>query len=136
MNPNEIDENGIARSNPPRTARTEAARSVDAEAALSPEAIAAADIARGSRGESLDVDRPTRGVDWVRASDLLSRATGNISRRGIDLESKLGFSLRHGIAVGVGHVGRKTAAVARKLSPLSAFGRDEQMVEPRGLGRP
>lgn len=125
-------------SPPPQAARAEAARSVEqdpAQTAVTPEAIAAADVDRGQKREKPDVDKPTRGVDWVRASDLLARGSGDLSRRAIDLEAKLGAGTRHGIAVGASYVGRKTAQVARKLPPLSAFGRDEQTVEPRGMGR-
>lgn len=117
---------------PPRT-RIDAA-TPEREAGLTPEAIQAAQVARGRR-EKPDVDKPTRGVEWVHASDLLARGSGAVARRGIDFEARLGRSARHGIAVGAQYVGRKTALIARRLSPLSAFGRDDQTVEPRGLGR-
>lgn len=109
------------------TAKTEAA-------GVTPEAIQAADIARDGRARP-DVDKPTRGVEWVRASDLLARGSGTAARRGIDLEARLGRTARHGIGVGAKYLGRKTAEIARKLPPLSSFGRDDQTVEPRGLGR-
>lgn len=122
-------------SPPPEEAPATRRAPAPAEAGA-PEAIQAAQVARNNGGrEKPDVDKPTRGVDWVRASDLLARGSGAAARRGIDFEERLGRSARHGIAVGAKYVGRKTVQVARKLPPLSAFGRDDQTVEPRGLGR-
>lgn len=120
----------------PQQARADAAKTTEAAAGVTPEAVQAADIARDDDGrERPDVDKPTRGVEWVRASDLLARGSGAAARRGIDLEDRLGRSARHGIAVGAKYVGRKTVEIARKLPPLSSFGREDQTVEPRGIGR-
>ena len=135
MNTHQPYEHPVQAAPPPQAARAEAARSVEAEAALAPEAIAAATITSGKGREKPDVDKPTRGVDWVRASDLLARGSGAVSRRGIDLEAKLGYATRHGLAVGAKFVGRKTVEVARKLPPLSEFGREPEAVEQRGRGR-
>jgi hypothetical protein len=108
----------------------------DPAAAMAPEAIQAADIDREKQpAEGVDVEKPTRGVDWVRPSDLLSRGSGYVSRRGIDLDAKLARGTRHGIAVSAKYVGRQIAAGARRLPPLSAFGREEPAPESPGLGR-
>ena len=81
------------------------------------------------------MERPTRGVDWVRASDLIARGSGSLSRRGIDLDSKLARGTRHGVAVSAKYVGRQIATGARRLPPVSAFGREEPAPESPGLGR-
>ncbi|WP_338538745.1 hypothetical protein N5P18_03950 [Janibacter terrae] len=114
---------------------SEAARP-DPSAGMAPEAIQAAEVDRQKQPiEGVDVEKPTRGVDWVRASDLLSRGSGSLSRRGIDLDAKLARGTRHGIAVSAKYVGRQIAAGARRLPPVSAFGRDEPAPEAPGLGR-
>ncbi|MGO1317403.1 hypothetical protein [Mycetocola reblochoni] len=97
---------------------------------MAPEAIQAADVDRDQQAE-LDTEKPARGVDWVRPSDLMSRAGGALSRRGIDLQADLALRARSGIAAGAKHL----AASARRLPPLSAFGREEPAVEARSLGR-
>ncbi|MBE8147127.1 hypothetical protein IOD13_16960 [Brevibacterium casei] len=103
---------------------------------MAPEAIQAADVDREKQpADSVDVEKPTRGVDWVRASDLLSRGGGSLSRRGIDLDAKLARGTRHGIAVSAKYFGRQIAAGARRAPPLSAFGREEPAPESPGLGR-
>ncbi|GAA1109262.1 MULTISPECIES: hypothetical protein [Nocardiopsidaceae] len=108
----------------------------DPSAGMAPEAIQAADVDREKQSaEGVDVERPTRGVDWVRASDLIARGGGSLSRRGIDLDAKLVRGTRHGIAVSAKYVGRQIAAGARRLPPLSAFGREEPAPEALGLGR-
>ncbi|MBE4696190.1 hypothetical protein [Brevibacterium casei] len=108
----------------------------DPAAGMAPEAIQAADVDREKQpADSVDVEKPTRGVDWVRASDLLSRGSGSLSRRGIDLDAKLARGTRHGIAVSAKYFGRQIAAGARRLPPLSAFGREEPAPESPGLGR-
>ena len=99
---------------------------------MAPEAIQAADVDREKQiPEGVDVDKPTRGVDWVRPSDLLSRAGGAVSRRGIDFQDALSHRVRSGIAAGA----QRVAAGARRLPPLSAFGREEPAPEAPGLGR-
>ncbi len=108
----------------------------DPAAGMAPEAIQAADVHREKQPtEGVDVEKPTRGVDWVRASDLLSRGSGYVSRRGIDLDANLARGTRHGIAVSAKYVGRQIAAGARRLPPVSAFGREEPAPELPGLGR-
>lgn len=104
----------------------------EASAGMAPEAIQAADVDRDRQAAAdLDTEKPTRGVDWVRPSDLMSRAGGALSRRGIDFQADLSSRARAGIATGAKYL----VASAKRLPPLSAFGREEPAVEPRGLGR-
>lgn len=59
----------------------------------------------------------SRGVDWVRPTDLLARGAGALSGRGIDAASRVNRGIRAPIG------GRRADARARRLPPLSAFGR-------------
>ena len=96
------------------------------------EAVQAADVDRGSRDtKELEVERPARGVDWVRPSDLLSRASGALARSGVDFQAGLAQRARSGIVAGA----KASASRVRRLAPLSAFGRGEPAVEQRGLER-
>ncbi|MGA4508291.1 hypothetical protein ACQB6R_04585 [Propionibacteriaceae bacterium G1746] len=109
----------------------EAARP-DPSAGMAPEAIQAADVDREKQpAEGVDVEKPARGVDWVRPSDLMARAGGAISQRGIDVQDTLSRHARYGIAAGA----ERVAAQARRLPPLSAFGREEPVAEAPGLVR-
>lgn len=121
----------------PETAAPAAERPDPPDAAGAPEAVQAADVDRDREtGRRLDVDRPARGVDWVRTSDLLARGSGVVSRHAIDIEARFSRAIRHGIAVGATAVGRKSVQAVRGLSPSSRFGRDDDpAVEPRGIGR-
>lgn len=60
-----------------------------------------------------------RGVEWVRPTDLFARSSAALSGRGIDLQSKLAKGVDRGIVTGTKHL----ATAAKKLPPLSAFGR-------------
>ena len=102
----------------------------EASAGMAPEAIQAADVDRDQQAE-LDTEKPTRGVDWVRPSELMPRAGGALSRRGIDLQADLSHRARAGIASGAEHL----VASAKRLPPLSAFGREDPAVETRTLAR-
>ena len=102
----------------------------ETSAGMAPEAIQAADVDRDQQAE-LDTEKPTRGGDWVRPSELMSRAGGAVSRRGIDLQADLSHRARAGIAAGAKHL----VASAKRLPPLSAFGREEPAVETRSLSR-
>lgn len=104
----------------------------DPSAGMAAEAIQAADVARENQpAEGVDVEKPARGVDWVRPSDLMARAGGAVSRRGIDFQDALSRHARSVIAAGA----QRVAAQARRLPPLSAFGREEPAREAPGLGR-
>jgi hypothetical protein len=60
-----------------------------------------------------------RGVEWVRASDLITRGTGRVAGAGIRFHQEVGVQTRRGLASGVSAVSRR----ARELPPVSAFGR-------------
>src|SRR5690625_2560080 len=77
----------------------------DPPAGMAPEAIQAADVHRDQQAaETPDTERPARGVDWVRPSDLMARAGGAVSRRGIDFQDDLFRRARSGIATGAKQV--------------------------------
>lgn len=59
-----------------------------------------------------------RGVEWVRASDLLTRGTSWVAGEGIRFHQTAGVQTRRGVASGVRAVSRR----ARELPPVSAFG--------------
>lgn len=83
-----------------------------------------------------------RGVEWVRPSDLMTRAGGRVAGRGIDFEAELARRARRLPATGVratgrglGHARRRVAAHkqasrqrhtgrerAHRLPPVSEFG--------------
>lgn len=63
--------------------------------------------------------RPARGVDWVRPTDLISRAGSRVARTGIDFQAHLNRSTRSGIVTAAKHLSDR----AKQLPPLSAFGR-------------
>ncbi|CEG92730.1 hypothetical protein [Propionibacterium freudenreichii] len=60
-----------------------------------------------------------RGIEWVRASDLITRGTSGVAGAGIRFHQTVGTQARHGLASGVSAVSR----LARELPPVSAFGR-------------
>lgn len=60
-----------------------------------------------------------RGIEWVRASDLITRGTGRVAGAGIRFHQTVGTQARRGLASGVSAVSRR----ARELPPVSAFGR-------------
>lgn len=83
-----------------------------------PEAVKEAEVSKTAAKEKLSRVRG-RGVDWVRPSDLLARGGGALSRHGIDLTAGGTRRLRSSIKSGA----RWTAERARRLPPVSAFGR-------------
>lgn len=118
MNPYE-QENPGRQDTPSPAERTRPDR---AEAQGVPEAIQAADVTRTAGPEAAGVDpalRKARGVDWVRASDLMARGSGQVSRLAIDFEANLAHKAQDGLARGVKQLGAK----ARELPPIAAFGR-------------
>lgn len=89
-----------------------------AEMVGTPEAVKDADASRRVSRERLAGVRG-RGVDWVRPTDLMAQGGGALSRRGIDFTAEVNRRARTGIVKGARWVGER----ARKLPPLSAFGR-------------
>lgn len=75
--------------------------------------------AHGTRGKL----PPGRGVQWVRASDLISHGTGKLAGRGIDFQKAMSRRVRgFGVAATAG-AARGVSQVARRLPPVHAFGR-------------
>ncbi len=100
----------------------------DAEAAGTPDAIKEATSRRTAKEKPARVRG--RGVDWVRPTDLFAHGGGALSRRGIDLTAAGSRQLRAPIDKGA----RWAAVGARRLPPLSAFGR--RSGTDRGQARP
>lgn len=117
MNPYEQENPGRQDTPPPETTHPDRAETPGV-----PDAIQAADVTRAPGPEAADADpalRKARGVDWVRASDLMARGSGVASRLAIDFEANLAHKAHDGLARRVKHLGAK----ARELPPISAFGR-------------
>jgi hypothetical protein len=70
-----------------------------------------------------------RGIEWVRASDLITRGTSRVAGVGIRFHQTGGVQTRRGLASGVSAVSRR----ARGLPPVSAFGR--RSTTPMGSSR-
>lgn len=87
-----------------------------------PDAVRAA---RASRRRGTDWQTPAaeagraRGVEWVRPTDLIARHGAALAGRGIDFEVELARRTRTPITTGARQLGER----ARRLPPLSAFGR-------------
>jgi hypothetical protein len=94
-----------------------AAAEETAESVAVPDAVKT-DASRRAVEEKVGSAR-ARGVEWVRASDLLSRATGRIAWTGIRFNQAVGARTRRGLASGAKVVSRRV----RELPPVSAFGR-------------
>jgi hypothetical protein len=96
------------------------ARTVTAEEAENtvPDAVKQSDTSRRAVEDKLASAR-ARGVEWVRASDLLSRGTGRMAGVGIRLHQTAGARTQRGLTSGVRAVSRRV----RELPPVSAFGR-------------
>ena len=91
-------------------------------AATTPEAVRAAQVARNDKRHALVRGR---GVEWVRPTDLLVRSSGTLAGRGIEFNSAQGRRFRSSLAAGA----RSVSERAKRLPPLSAFGRRGQHVE-------
>ena len=60
-----------------------------------------------------------RGVEWVRPTDLVARSSARVAGAGINFQSELHRRTRAAAQDGT----RRIAERARRLPPLSAFGR-------------
>ena len=87
------------------------------EAATTPEAVRAAQVARTEKQHSAVIRG--RGVEWVRPTDLMARHSANVAGRGLDFQAELARRTRTPIGAGVRRLGDR----ARRLPPISAFGR-------------
>ena len=86
------------------------------EVATTPEAVRAAQIARDDKQHALVRGR---GVEWVRPTDLIARHSAHAAGRGLDFQAELARRTRTPLGAGVRRLGGR----ARRLPPISAFGR-------------
>lgn len=89
-----------------------------------PDAVGSADVARRGRVLRMsDLDAVgSRGVQWVRSSDLLAQQSARLAGRGFDFQTGIVERARSAAATGV----HDFAGRARRLPPRSAFGRGSQ----------
>ena len=104
-------EQGSARTAPETVEKTEAPIAVRAARASHRRGIEWPTPAAGGRR--------ARGVEWVRPTDLIARHGAALAGRGIDFETELARRTRTPITTGARQLGER----ARRLPPLSAFGR-------------
>ena len=83
-----------------------------------PDAVKQAEASRRAAKERLGAVRG-RGVEWVRASDLITRGSSVAARAGIRFNKAAATQARRGVAT----VGRAISKRARQLPPPWAFGR-------------
>ena len=86
------------------------------EAASTPEAVRAAQVARDDKQHALVRGR---GVEWVRPTDLIARHSAHAAGRGLDFQAELARRTRTPLGAGVRRLGDR----ARRLPPIAAFGR-------------
>jgi hypothetical protein len=87
------------------------------EAVGTPDAVKVAESRKAAKEKLARVRG--RGVDWVRPTDLIAQGGGAQSRRGIDRTAEMNRNVRVPIEQGA----RWVAERAKRLPPLSAFGR-------------
>lgn len=63
--------------------------------------------------------RVGRGVEWVRPTDLMARTGSRVAGAGIDFQADMARRSRHAATTSA----RALAVRARRLPPVSAFGR-------------
>lgn len=86
------------------------------EAATTPEAVRAAQVARTEKQHAVVRGR---GVEWVRPTDLMARHSANVAGRGLDFQAELARRTRIPLRVGM----QAARDRARRLPPITAFGR-------------
>ena len=91
-------------------------RSESVEATSTPEAVRAAQVARDDKQHAIVRGR---GVEWVRPTDLMARSGSRVAGAWIDFQADMARRSRHAAATSA----RAVAARARRLPPVSAFGR-------------
>ena len=123
MNTTEIPQhNDPARPDPARPVSEEPQeRSESVEATGTPEAVRAAQVARDDKQHAIVRGR---GVEWVRPTDLIARHSAHAAGRGLDFQAELARRTRTPIGAGVRRLGDR----ARRLPPISAFGRSNAPV--------
>jgi hypothetical protein len=68
-------------------------------------------------------EKAKRGVMWVRPSELMSMASAHAAGRGIDFHAELGRRARAPMGQAVATSRRAISERARRLPPVTAFGR-------------
>ena len=111
--------NNPARPDPARPVSDEPReRPEPVEATATPEAVRAAQVARDDKQHALVRGR---GVEWVRPTDLVARHSAHAAGRGLDFQAELAHRTRTRTPIGAG--ARRLGDRARRLPPISAFGR-------------
>lgn len=87
------------------------------EAATTPEAVRAAQVARTEKQHAAVIRG--RGVEWVRPTDLMARHSANVAGRGLDFQAELARRTRTPLRIGM----QAARDRARRLPPITAFGR-------------
>ncbi|MCO5311617.1 MAG: hypothetical protein M9952_01585 [Microthrixaceae bacterium] len=87
------------------------------EAATTPEAVRAAQVARTGKQQTAAVRG--RGVEWVRPTDLIARHSAHAAGRGLDFQAELARRTRTPLRIGM----QAARDRARRLPPITAFGR-------------
>ena len=87
------------------------------EAATTPEAVRAAQVARTEKQHAAVIRG--RGVEWVRPTDLMARHSANVAGRGLDFQAELARRTRTPLRIGM----KAARDRARRLPPITAFGR-------------
>lgn len=88
------------------------------ETSVVPEAVKRAEASKSTAKERLGAVRG-RGVEWVRASDLITRGSSVAAGAGIRFNKAAAIQTRRGVAT----AGRAISKRARQLPPPWAFGR-------------
>ncbi len=88
------------------------------EGVVVPDAVKQAEASKRTAKERLGAVRG-RGVEWVRASDLITRGSSVAAGAGIRFNKAAAIQTRRGVAT----VGRAISKRARQLPPPWAFGR-------------
>ncbi len=83
--------------------------------------------------EKLAAEKAKRGIVWVRPSELMSQASARAAGRGIDFHAELARRARRPAVQAVATSRRAISERARRLPPVSAFGRRGQ--SPSGATR-
>jgi len=68
------------------------------------------------------IEKPRSGVVWVRPSDLMTQAGGQLAGRGINFQAELAHRARLRPAQGLATTRRAISERAHRLPPISAFG--------------
>lgn len=119
----------LMREQPPRRIEPEQTKKPEteteaAEVAGTSEAVKQQAARRDAVRERIDQVRG-RGVEWVRPTDLIVRSSGTLAGRGIEVNGEQGRRFRSTLVTGA----RSVSERAKRLPPLSAFGRRGQHVE-------